>query len=182
MAVAMMEITPMGLMDISAVMEIENHSQLEPWSKEIFLQELDQPFSHVYAARIPDWDDSSPTGSSERFTPPLFSHRPPMGVVGYICFWIIADEVQILNLTVHKSYRRRGIAGALLLHALKIGCERNARLAVLEVRKSNLAAQLLYRSVGFRSVGERPDYYGIQKEPAVLMELELDAPWKLHWL
>ncbi len=167
-------IAPMAVRDIPAVMEIERDSQLEPWSHEAFLQELHQPVSSCYVARLPerlDW--SRPNGGSRR----------SLGIViGYICFWTVADEVQILNLATHRSYRRKGVARALLSHALEMGCERNARLALLEVRKSNLAAQHLYMSAGFKSVGERPDYYGVQREPAVLMELQLEDWRKLHWL
>lgn len=180
---AMMLITPMDVTDIAAVMEIEKHSQLEPWSKEAFLQELSQPFSYVYVARFFEQRAQCQQSESDRelgFSASL--HRPPGGISGYICLWNIADEVQILNLAVHRSYRKQGIGRTLLLYGLKAGCERNARLAVLEVRKSNIAARMLYQSVGFRPVGERPDYYGVHKEPAVLMELEMDDRWKSCWL
>jgi ribosomal-protein-alanine N-acetyltransferase len=85
----------------------------------------------------------------------------------------VADEVQVLTVAVHKDFRRRGVARALLNQALGVGCGGFALRGVLEVRKSNTAAQLLYKSLGFRVVGERPNYYDLPKESAVLMELEL---------
>jgi ribosomal protein S18 acetylase RimI-like enzyme len=57
---------------------------------------------------------------------------------------------------------------------LRFGAGRKARRAVLEVRASNLAAQHLYASLGFVAAGQRPDYYGGVREPAVLMELKVD--------
>jgi len=43
----------------------------------------------------------------------------------------------------------------------------------LEVRRSNAAAQRLYRRFAFRAVGVRPNYYAEDNEDAVVMLLEL---------
>jgi [ribosomal protein S18]-alanine N-acetyltransferase len=146
-----LRITEMLSSDIPAVVAIEQHSNLEPWTEETFLEELLKAHSYLLVARIS-------VGAREV-------------VAGYICFWLVADEVQILNVAVHQAYRRLGIGRALLFHCLNCGADRRSRIAVLEVRSSNLAAQQLYSSLGFRVAGQRPDYYGGFREPAVLMEL-----------
>jgi [ribosomal protein S18]-alanine N-acetyltransferase len=92
---------------------------------------------------------------------------------GYICFWHVVDEIQILNIAVSPDFRRRGIGRLLLEHGLRWGRERKARMAYLEVRESNTAARRLYESIGFSVCGERANYYGRQKESAILMALEL---------
>jgi [ribosomal protein S18]-alanine N-acetyltransferase len=148
-----LRITEMLSSDIPAVAAIEQQSNSEPWTQESFLEELLKPHSSLMVARI------SP-GAREI-------------VAGYICFWLVVDEVQILNVAVHQAYRRLGIGRALLLHCLNCGAEKSSRIAVLEVRSSNVAAQHLYSSLGFRVVGQRPDYYGSLKEPAVLMQLTM---------
>jgi [ribosomal protein S18]-alanine N-acetyltransferase len=148
-----LRITEMLSSDIPAVAAIEQHSNLEPWTQDSFLDELLKPHSSLLVARV-----SSGAGEI---------------VAGFICFWLVADEVQILNIAVHQSYRRLGIGRALLHHCLNCGAEKRSRIAVLEVRSSNLAAQHLYSSLGFRVVGQRPDYYGSTREPAVLMELSM---------
>jgi len=74
--------------------------------------------------------------------------------------------------------RRRGIARKLIEFAVRTGLEQHAGLVTLEVRKSNLSARKLYESFGFRVTGERPDYYGVQKESAVLMELVIQEEWR----
>lgn len=152
-ASGMLRITEVLASDIPAVAAIEQHSNLEPWPPESFLEELLRPHSSLQVARVRE-------GFGEV-------------VAGFICFWLVADEVQILNVAVHEAYRRRGIGKALLLDCLHSGSERKARKAILEVRSSNLAAQSLYTSLGFLVVGRRPDYYGGIKEPAVLMELNM---------
>ena len=45
----------------------------------------------------------------------------------------------------------------------------------LEVRQSNLAAQALYRTMGFEETGRRPDYYASSsgREHAILMSLAM---------
>lgn len=93
-------------------------------------------------------------------------------VVGYLCFWIVFEEVRLMNLAVIKSRRHCGIASSLVGRALQSGLSQSAARAVLEVRSSNTAAQTLYRSLGFRDVSVRPKYYTNPLEDAVLMELE----------
>jgi [ribosomal protein S18]-alanine N-acetyltransferase len=158
-------ILPLHKVDIPAILEIEKQGQPEPWTAASFMEELDRLHSHLLVARL----DEEKSWSREL----LF--YPPRGIVGYICFWCVADEIQILNLAVHENFRRRSVARRLLAHALRVGREKSARVANLEVRKSNIPAFKLYESCGFKVVGERPNYYGDQMEPAILMELEIEV-------
>jgi [ribosomal protein S18]-alanine N-acetyltransferase len=77
------------------------------------------------------------------------------------------EEREILNLAVDPAWRRRGIGRALLQEELNANA-----VYYLEVRESNLAAQLLYGSCGFAEVGRRPDYYHHPTEPAIVMRHE----------
>ncbi len=52
--------------------------------------------------------------------------------------------------------------------------QRACRLVTLEVRRSKLPAQALYRTMGFRQVGVRPRYYAEEGEDAIVMTLDLD--------
>ncbi|HAX40959.1 MAG TPA: ribosomal protein S18-alanine N-acetyltransferase [Bryobacteraceae bacterium] len=74
------------------------------------------------------------------------------------------DEAEILNIAVDPAHRRRGLARRLLAAAF-----RQPRTFFLEVRQSNIAAQALYRSLGFHVCGRRPGYYRHPDEPAILM-------------
>jgi ribosomal-protein-alanine N-acetyltransferase len=49
--------------------------------------------------------------------------------------------------------------------------EQGARSSFLEVRKSNLAAQDLYRKFGYEETGRRQHYYKDNDEDAILMNL-----------
>ena len=58
-------------------------------------------------------------------------------VVGYIVFWLVHDEVHVLNVATALEARRRGVGRALMEAAEREGRRRGARLATLEVRRSN---------------------------------------------
>lgn len=80
---------------------------------------------------------------------------------GFIVVRVGADEAEILTLAVVQTKRRRGIGADLVRaaasHAAQLGAER----LFLEVGSQNLAAQSLYRGLGFREVGRRKDYYAL---------------------
>jgi len=142
-------IRPAGLADVRAIWAIERQSFPSPWSRWSFLAELGQPLSRTLVA-----------GPS----PPQ-----PWETWGYLVFWVVADEMHILNLAVHPERRRRGIARALLTEALSQARDRGAAMAWLEVRPSNTPALNLYASLGFQEVGRRPRYYEDTQEDAILL-------------
>ena len=76
-----------------------------------------------------------------------------------------------MNLAVRESMRRRGVGGALVTEALRLGLEQAATRAVLEVRASNDPARSLYTRIGFLQISRRPRYYTNPIEDAVLMEM-----------
>ena len=151
-------VSPLAKSDIPSILEIEYDSQPEPWTEKAFLEEINRANSSLLVARL-SAGASAGEGSPE--------------VAGYICFWAVADEIQILNLAVRQSLRRRGIAKRLIELAIRSGREQHAEAVTLEVRKSNVTARKLYESFGFEVIGERPDYYGVKKESAILMKLDI---------
>jgi ribosomal-protein-alanine N-acetyltransferase len=91
---------------------------------------------------------------------------------GFLLGWQLVDELEILDLFVLATERRRGLARALLRAALDHARASGKHTALLEVRKGNLAARQLYQSFGLAEVGERRAYYG-DGEDALLLRLEL---------
>lgn len=94
-------------------------------------------------------------------------------LVGYVCFWVVFEELRMMNLAVAPQVRHRGIGRWLLQQALTMGLEQGARRALLEVRVSNCSAIALYEHAGFSRSGVRTKYYTNPVEDAVLMEQEL---------
>lgn len=155
-------ISRMASGDVPEVAEIERTHQREPWSESAFREELQKLHAECFVARAVPGSDAILEADI----------RVPTGLAGYICMWIVADEVQILNLTVARPFWRRGVGRDLVLRALDAGWSRGCARATLEVRPSNMAARKLYESLGFRLVGERPGFYAEGKETGMIMELD----------
>jgi ribosomal-protein-alanine N-acetyltransferase len=137
--------------DIDAVMEIERLSFSAPWSPEALAEELARAWAHIDVVR--DQADSA--------------------VIAFANYWLVADELHILNIATHPRERRQGHATRLLAHMIEIARRQPCRLITLEVRRSNAGAQRLYRRFAFRAVGVRPNYYAEDQEDAIVMLLEL---------
>ena len=144
----------MTLQDLDQVLPIERASFPTPWSRAAFLYELQKNrVARCWVAR----------GEG----------APPPVLVGYLCVWEIGAELHITNLAVHPDWRRQGIARLLLGRTLEDARLRRLRLAVLEVRPTNLDALKLYESLGFRVTGRRKGYYFDTGEDALVMEANL---------
>jgi len=94
-------------------------------------------------------------------------------VVGMGVLWLVLDEAHIATIAVLPEWRGQGVGKLILGRLLEIAREQGARLATLEVRVSNYAAQALYRSFGFELVGWRPRYYSDNREDALIMTLPI---------
>lgn len=95
------------------------------------------------------------------------------GIVGYVIGAVRWGNVgHILAIGVDPPYRRRGMGSALIRETLTRFRKKGASIARLEVRKSNLAAQQFYRSLGFIDRFEIQYYYE-DGEAALTMELPL---------
>ena len=99
--------------------------------------------------------------------------RAQRSVVAFSNYWLVADEVHLLNLATLPVARRAGHASRLLAHIIEEGRRASCRFVTLEVRRSNAAASRLYRRFGFRAVGVRPNYYAEDQEDAIVMLLDL---------
>ncbi len=81
-------------------------------------------------------------------------------VVGYVIGTLRWDIVgHIINIAVHPDFRGRGIGKALMIEVMKELRRKGAKIFRLEVRVSNVVAQKLYESLGFRKSYTIPNYY-----------------------
>lgn len=143
----------MTLQDLPGVMSLQNAAFTNPWSEEMVKKELGHDWSTVLLAEVQDagvWQ-----------------------LRGFAVYWLVHDELHVLNVATGANHRRQGIGRALLTSALDFGRAQKCRLATLEVRRANVAAIGLYESLGFRAVGIRPNYYTDDHEDAVVMIMDL---------
>ena len=148
-------IEPGTVESLPDILQIEEACFSAPWTRKMLEAELSgNPFAHfLLAKRVPHGEVDV------------------AAIVGYLCFWVVFEEIRLMNLAVIDLMRHQGIAKALVLQALDIGVGQGATRAVLEVRASNQAARGLYYSLGFRGETIRPAYYANPVEDALLMEL-----------
>lgn len=80
-------------------------------------------------------------------------------IVGYIGISYVLDTADIISIVVDKEYTKKGIASLLLNNIFNFCKSNNINTILLEVRKSNIAAQKLYEKHGFKKISERKNYY-----------------------
>ena len=131
---------------IDDVLAVEDASFTNPWTRAMYLAELDNP--------------------GVAFC--LIAIGARGNVVGFCSFWRVVDELHINNLAVLPAYRRRGVATALLTHVLEEGVALSARRTTLEMRRSNTTAQALYERFGFTLTAVRAAYYTHPVEDALI--------------
>ena len=166
---------PMTLEDVSRVHEIDVLSFSMPWTERSYRFELTENRHAVpWVVEIYPADAAQAAGQMEYTgaeTPVLQAE-----IVGMIVTWVIIDEAHVATIAIHPDHRGQGLGRKLLALGLLAAYERGARLAYLEVRRSNQVAQTLYHQFGFYVAGERLRYYQDNNEDALLMTLDPIKP------
>jgi ribosomal-protein-alanine N-acetyltransferase len=143
------QVAPVSLLWLSRLVEIDSQWNPKHWSERLFEGELNNPAARVRGIFVNEL------------------------LVGYLIAHFVMDEAHIVSFGIDAQYRRRGFARSLLDDLLRVSRIENIRVLTLQVRVSNEAAQRLYRSAGFRSVGIRKHYYSDNSEDAITMRLDL---------
>jgi ribosomal-protein-alanine N-acetyltransferase len=91
-------------------------------------------------------------------------------VVGFMIYELAKNRIQVLNFAAASDYRRRGVGTQMIAKLIgKLSAQRRTRIT-LEVRETNLPAQLFFRANGFRAVSVLRSYYEDTPEDAYLMQ------------
>jgi ribosomal-protein-alanine N-acetyltransferase len=144
--------------DAPVIARLERSIFTDPWSEDMFRDEADRNASSWNRVAV-----DTAAGA----------------VVGYLVAWLVADEVHLANVAVAQEMRRQGLAQRLLDELEREGRRRHARMVVLEVRRSNEAAQGLYRKNGYATVSIRRRYYRDNHEDALVMIKTLSEPGRI---
>ena len=137
--------------DMPEVVRIENDSFEFPWSNEDFVRCLRQ---RNCIGMVAEHEDR---------------------VVGFMIYELHKTRIHVLNFAVAPEYRRRGVGCQMVAKLIaKLSSQRRSRI-VLEVRETNLPAQLFFRDNGFRAVSVLKSYYEDTPEDAYLMQYRYHA-------
>ena len=91
-------------------------------------------------------------------------------VVGFMIYELHKNKLHILNFAVHPAWRRHGVGAQMVSKLIsKLSSHRRTRIT-LEVRETNLFAQLFFHKQEFRAVRVLRSFYEDSGEDAFLME------------
>ena len=139
--------------DIPQILEIERRVHVAPWTEENFRAELAKPYCEFLVCTDDETDSV---------------------IRGYIIFWFMFEECQILNVATDLPYRGQGYAKQMVRRATTMAIQKGVRKTTLEVRKSNGPAIQLYQALGFSIVHVRKNFYS-NGEDAYQMSLPLEG-------
>lgn len=150
---ALFPVLSMQLDDLDAIMKIEPILFVgDPWPRSMYEYEI--------------------THNEFSFYRVIHGETPAQPrVLAYAGVWMLYDSAHVATIGTHPAWQRRGLGAWLLLHLIDDAIARDAVEVTLEVRKFNVAAQTLYRQLGFQTVGRRRRYYRDTGEDALLMTL-----------
>lgn len=135
--------------DMPEVLAIEADRFEFPWSEEDFIRCLRQRYRIGMVAERGD------------------------RIAGFMVYELHKTRLHALNFAVARWANRTGVGRAMLDKLIaKMSGERRNRI-LLEVRESNLDAQLFFRSQGFRCISVLADFYEDTDEDAYLMQWSL---------
>ena len=129
--------------DLDQVMEVEEATFSIPWSRQVFLDEMEAPGRCYLVAE----------------------HAGR--VVGYGGLTVVGEDAHINTLAAARPVSVPAVGTRLMLSLVARGLESGAEQVTLEVRASNGRAQEFYRKFGLAPVGVRKHYY--QDDDALIM-------------
>lgn len=136
----------MTLEDVSQVHAIELANFPTPWSEQSFIDEMTKNVCARYMVAEEDGE-----------------------ILAYAGAWMVLDEGHITNIAVAAEHRGRGIGKAVTEALKQYAANLGVDYMMLEVRRSNLVAQSMYKKLGFIELGYRKRYYEDNGEDALLM-------------
>ena len=132
--------------DMPEVLGIENSSFEFSWSEDDFIRCLHQ---RNCIGMVAEYDER---------------------VVGFMIYELHKDQLHVLNFAVRPDVRRRGVGRQMVEKLIgKLSQQRRTRV-LLEIRETNLAAQVFFRNLGFVATTVLRDYYDDTTEDAYVMQ------------
>jgi ribosomal-protein-alanine N-acetyltransferase len=136
--------------DMAEVLDIEQASFEFPWLEEDFLRCLRQ---RNCIGMVAEYDER---------------------VVGFMVYELHKDQLHVLNFSVRPDVRRRGVGQQMVNKLVGKLSRRGRNRIVLEIRETNLAAQMFFKNLDFKAVSVLRDYYDDTVEDAYVMQYRFE--------
>lgn len=123
--------------DMPGILDIENSSFEFPWTEKDFVRQANQ------IGMVAEYEGQ---------------------IVGFVFYQFQKDYLRLLNLAVDADFRRREVGKQMVNKIIRTRSGR--RRIVLDVRETNWAAQMFFKSLGFLAVSVLRDRYEDTPEDA----------------
>ena len=80
-------------------------------------------------------------------------------LLGLCSAWLVIDELQITSIAVHPLHQRKGLGKFLLSDLIKRSKSLEINQIHLEVKDTNKSAKTFYKSMGFKIIGTRSNFF-----------------------
>jgi len=135
--------------DMPEVLEIEQSSFAAPWSEEDFLGYLRQ---RNCIGMVAEYNQQ---------------------IVGFMIYELHKARLQVLNFACSANHRRLGIGSQMVAKLVDKLSQQRRQEILLEVRESNLEAQLFFKKLQFRAVRVLRRHFDDTTEDAYVMRYRL---------
>ena len=136
--------------DMAEVLDIEQASFEFPWLEGDFLRCLRQ---RNCIGMVAEYDER---------------------VVGFMVYELHKDHLHVLNFSVRPDVRRRGVGQQMINKLIGKLSRRGRNRIMLEIRETNLAAQMFFKNLEFKAVSVLRDYYDDTVEDAYVMQYRFE--------
>ncbi len=167
-----LELQPLTVDQLSAVVELDQRCLGGLWTKEGYQREIDSPNSDLILWKREQVIENREQNKEELKLPRIEltdSVSSASEIVGLGCLWAILEEAHITILAIDPQYQGKGLGQALLFALLVSAWKRKLERATLEVKVSNQRAINLYKKFGFKEAGRRKGYYQDTGEDALIL-------------
>ncbi len=91
-------------------------------------------------------------------------------LLGLCSAWLVVDEIHVTSLAVDQTHQRKGLGKFLMLDLIKRSNSLRKKHLYLEVKKTNKPARAFYKSIGFKIVGNRSNFYKDGSDAIILIK------------
>ncbi len=137
--------------DLFEVLNIEQKSFKFPWCKENFLYYLRQ---RNYIGMVA-----------------VYNNR----VVGYMIYELYKQKLHVANFAVDPKFHRHAVGKQMVEKLMDKLSQHRRQEITLEIRETNLGAQLFFKKMGFKAMLVLRNYYDDTNEDAYFMRYALEG-------
>ena len=127
----------LGIMHLNDCMDLDQKSLNGLWSKSQWEKELTEP---------------------KRICLGILEFETKK-ILGLCSAWLVIDELHITFIAVHPMHQRKGLGRILFSDLIKLSNPLQTNHIHLEVKNNNEPAKAFYKSMGFKTVGNRSNFY-----------------------